>query len=48
MADDEPSYPVLIFLEGLGAFRQMSTFQVEELVSHGYIVVAIDQPYTAG
>jgi Platelet-activating factor acetylhydrolase, isoform II len=47
MADDEPGYPVLIYLEGLGAFRQMNTFQVEELVSHGYVVVAIDQPYTA-
>src|SRR5215211_3045072 len=47
MADDEPGYPVLISLEGLGAFRQMNTFQVEELVSHGYVVVAIDQPYTA-
>src|ERR687898_2092518 len=47
MADDEPGYPVLIFLEGLGAFRQMNTYQVEELVSHGYVVVAIDQPYTA-
>src|SRR5215216_1448401 len=48
VADDEPSYPVLIFLEGLGGFRQMNTFLVEELVSHGYIVAAIDQPYTAG
>src|SRR5215217_668112 len=48
VADDEPSYPVLISLEGLTGFRQESTFQVEELVSHGYIVVAIDQPYTAG
>ncbi len=47
MADDEPGYPVLIYLEGLGAFRQMNTFLVEELVSHGYVVVAIDQPYTA-
>jgi predicted dienelactone hydrolase len=47
MADDEPGYPVLIYLEGLGGFRQMNTFQVEELVSHGYVVVAIDQPYTA-
>ena len=28
-------------------FRQMNTFQVEELVSQGYIVVAVDQPYTA-
>jgi pimeloyl-ACP methyl ester carboxylesterase len=47
VADDKPSYPVLIFLEGLNGFRQMNTFQVEELVSHGYIVVVIDQPYAA-
>jgi len=47
VAGDEPSYPVLIFLEGLGGFRQMNTFQVEELVSHGYVVAAIDHPYTA-
>lgn len=47
VADDKPGYPVLIYLEGLGAFRQMNTFLVEELVSHGYVVVAIDQPYTA-
>lgn len=45
LADGEPSYPVLIFLEGLTGFREMNTFQVEELVSHGYIVVAIDLPY---
>ncbi len=47
MATDKPNYPVLIFLEGLNGFRQMNTFQVEELVSHGYIVAAIDQPYAA-
>jgi hypothetical protein len=47
MADDEPGYPVLIYLEGHGAFRQMNSFLVEGLVSHGYVVVAIDQPYTA-
>ena len=47
VSDDLPSYPVLIFLEGLNGFRQMNTFQVEELVSHGYIVAAIDQPYAA-
>jgi len=47
VADDKPNYPVLIFLEGAIGFRQMNTFQVEELVSHGYIVAAIDQPYTA-
>src|SRR6266498_289495 len=47
MTDDEPSYPVLLFLHGYLGFRQHNTFQVEELVSHGYIVVAIDQPYAA-
>ncbi|MEP7189990.1 MAG: carboxylic ester hydrolase, partial [Roseiflexaceae bacterium] len=47
VADDMPSYPVLIFLEGLTGYRQMNTFQVEELVSHGYIVVGIDQPGAA-
>jgi len=47
VADDELSYPVLIFLTGLTGYRQSNTFQVEELVSHGYIVVGIDQPYAA-
>ena len=47
VADGQPSYPVLIFLEGATGFRQMNTFQVEELVSHGYIVVAVDQPGAA-
>ena len=47
VANGHPSYPILIFLEGAAGFRQMNTFQVEELVSHGYIVVAIDQPGTA-
>jgi hypothetical protein len=48
VADDRSSYPVLIFLEGAkGGYRQQNTFQVQELVSHGYIVAAIDQPYAA-
>jgi hypothetical protein len=47
IANDEPSYPVLIFLTGITGFRQSNTFQIEELVSHGYIVVGIDQPYAA-
>jgi hypothetical protein len=47
VAESDGSYPVLIFLEGLGGYRQMNTFQVEELVSHGYIVAARDQPYAA-
>jgi len=47
VADDQPSYPVLILSQGNGGWRQEHTFQVEELVSHGYIVAAIDQPYAA-
>ena len=47
VADDRPNYPVLLFLQGAIGFRQMNTFQVEALVSQGYIVVAFDQPYTA-
>jgi predicted dienelactone hydrolase len=47
VADDQLNYPVLIYLEGLTGYRQLSTFQVEELVSHGYIVVGIDQPGAA-
>ena len=46
-AVDQARYPVLLFLEGATGFRQMNTFQVEQLVSHGYIVVAIDQPGAA-
>ena len=47
VAAGRPNYPILIFLEGATGFRQMNTFQVEQLVSHGYIVVAIDQPGAA-
>jgi len=45
VAEDPRQYPVLIFSHGRGGFRQHSTFQVEELVSHGYVVAAIDHPY---
>jgi predicted dienelactone hydrolase len=44
IADDKPSYPVLIDLTGVDGFRSVSTFQIEALVSHGYIVVGLDQP----
>jgi Platelet-activating factor acetylhydrolase, isoform II len=47
IAEDHPEFPVLIFLEGITGYRQMNTFQVEHLVSRGYIVVAIDQPFIA-
>ncbi len=47
VAEDRPKSPVLIFLEGITGYRQMNTFQVEYLVSRGYVVMAIDQPYSA-
>ena len=47
VADGAGAYPVLIFSHGRGGVRQHNTFQVEALVSHGYIVAAIDHPYAA-
>ncbi|GHO99482.1 carboxylic ester hydrolase [Reticulibacter mediterranei] len=47
VATAEPDYPVLIFLTGIFGYRQSNTFQIENLVSHGYIVVGLDQPYSA-
>jgi predicted dienelactone hydrolase len=44
IADSQSSYPVLIYLSGIDGFRSVNTFQIEELVSHGYIVVGLDQP----
>ena len=46
-ADGAGAFPVLIFSHGRGGVRQHNTFQVEELVSHGYVVAAIDHPYAA-
>jgi predicted dienelactone hydrolase len=47
VANDKSNYPVLIFSHGRGGFRQENTFQVEALVSHGYVVAAIDHTYAA-
>ena len=38
-------YPVLIFAHGWNGFRQQSTFLMQELASHGYIVAAVEFPY---
>lgn len=40
-------FPVLIFSPGATGFRQHNTFEVEELVSHGYVVAGIDHPRAA-
>jgi hypothetical protein len=47
MASTRPQYPVLVFASGLDGFRQSNMFQVEQLVSRGFVVVGLDQPYTS-
>ena len=41
-------FPLIIFSHGHGGLRTQNTNQVEELVSHGYIVIAVDHTYDAG
>ncbi|MEV7418682.1 hypothetical protein [Streptomyces sp. NPDC089919] len=40
-------FPVLLFAPGDGGPRALGTALVEELASHGYVVVAVDAPYEA-
>lgn len=47
VASDHARYPVLVFASGLNAFRQSNLFQIEQLVSRGFVVVGLDQPYTS-
>ncbi len=44
VAGGKTRYPVLIYLTGLDGFRSSSMFQIQNLVSHGYVVVGLDQP----
>ncbi len=44
ISSNQSSYPVLIYLTGVDGFSSVSTFQIQELVSQGYIVVGLDQP----
>ncbi|AXY76875.1 hypothetical protein D3H65_24050 [Paraflavitalea soli] len=41
------SAPVIFFSHGMGMITQLYTAQIEELVSHGYVVVALSHPYDA-
>ena len=43
----EKQFPVIIFSHGFEGFRFQNTTQVQELVSHGYIVFALDHTYDA-
>ncbi len=41
-------YPVVLFSPGLGLVTEGFTTLLEDLASHGYVVVAIDHPYVSG
>jgi predicted dienelactone hydrolase len=38
-------YPVVIYSPGFGSWRNAATAVTEDLVSHGFVVVAVDHPY---
>jgi predicted dienelactone hydrolase len=40
-------YPLLIFSHGWGGFRAQNTFQMQELASHGYVIVGMEHTYGA-
>ncbi len=48
VSSEQPSYPVLVFSPGGGGPPEGFTVQMEELTSHGYIVVGINHPYNSG
>lgn len=48
LAESDEPFPVLLFSHGRSGTRIQNTFQVEELVSHGYVVAAVDHPFGAG
>ena len=47
ISDAKQKYPVVIFSHGNGAIRSVYTNFMEELASHGYVVVSLDHPYGA-
>jgi predicted dienelactone hydrolase len=47
LSDQQPAYPVVLFSHGAGTSMEVQTTQIEDLASHGYIVVAIDHTYVS-
>ncbi|MEJ7822652.1 MAG: hypothetical protein WKF85_10050 [Chitinophagaceae bacterium] len=44
ISNAEEKFSVLIYHTGINGCRQLNTFQIQELVSQGYIVAGIDNP----
>lgn len=45
VAPSPQPFPVLLFSHGLGGLVNQNTYQLEELASHGYVVVGINHTY---
>lgn len=46
--NNEQSFPVILFTHGSGSILENYSTFLEELASHGYIVVGIEHPYNSG
>lgn len=46
VARAHPTYPVVLFNSGIGALALHYSTLVEDLASHGYVVVGMDRPYS--
>lgn len=47
VSNKEEKYPVIVFSHGFNATRMQNFSQMEELASHGYIVISVDHPLDA-
>ena len=47
VSNQEDKFPVLLFSHGFGSTRMQSFSQMEELASHGYVVVSVDHTIDA-
>ncbi|MEK5485141.1 alpha/beta hydrolase family protein [Lysinibacillus sp. FSL M8-0355] len=47
ISNRETAYPVLLFSHGFTMYKNQNTFQIEQLVSQGYIVVGIEHTYSS-
>ena len=47
ISTNKTQFPVIVFSHGLGGMRVQNTAYVQELVSHGFIVIAMDHTYDA-
>jgi predicted dienelactone hydrolase len=45
ISDGAPSYPVVLFSPGGGVVHERNFLHVEELASHGYVVLSLSAPY---